>query len=62
MRDALVKARAKGLRSVEYSGQRAEYKSDAEMAAALTFLDEQIATAQGTSVVRGYNIISAKGL
>ena len=62
LRDALVKSRAKGLRLVEYSGQRVEYKSDAEMAAALKFVDQQISSALGTSVVRAYNIIPAKGL
>lgn len=47
LRDNLVRARAKGIRVVQMNGERVEYKSDAEMAAAINGLDAQIAAAAG---------------
>ncbi|WP_448187916.1 phage head-tail joining protein [Azospirillum sp. sgz301742] len=45
-RETLAQCRASGLRAVQYAdGSRNEYKSDAEMAAALADLDRQIAAA-----------------
>ena len=43
LRDALVRARAKGARTVQTADERAEYRSDAEMAAAIADLDTRIA-------------------
>ncbi len=48
LRDALIRARAQGLRSILYEGKRVEYGSDAEMAAAIADLDRRIATASGS--------------
>lgn len=47
LRDALVRARAAGVRSVAYEGRRVDYGSDQEMAAALADLEARIATAKG---------------
>ena len=59
-RDALMAARYRGVRSVEYDGKRITYASDREMAAALADLNRQIAAAtERVSVVR---IQSSKGL
>ncbi len=59
-RDALMAARYRGVRTVEYDGKRVTYATDGEMAAALADLNRQIAGASGRiSVVR---IQSSKGL
>lgn len=59
-RDALMAARYRGVRTVEYDGKRISYASDGEIAAALADLNRQIAGASGrVSVVR---IQSSKGL
>jgi len=46
--DALIRARAQGLRSLLYEGKRVEYGSDAEMAAAIADLERRIAAASGS--------------
>src|SRR5690606_942147 len=52
-RDALMAARYRGVRTVEYDGKRVTYASDGEMAAALADLNRQIAGAtERISVVR----------
>lgn len=59
-RDALMAARYRGVRTVEYDDKRITYASDGEMAAALADLNRQIAGATDRiSVVR---IQSSKGL
>ena len=59
-RDALMAARYRGVRTVEYDGKRVTYASDGEMAAALADLNRQITGATARiSVVR---IQSSKGL
>jgi hypothetical protein len=59
-RDALMEARYKGVRTVEYDGKRVTYATDAEMAAALADLERRIAAATAhVSVVR---IASSKGV
>ena len=59
-RDALMAARYRGVRTVEYDGKRVTYATDSEMAAALADINRQIAGASGRiSVVR---IQSSKGL
>ena len=45
LRDALIRARAAGTRSVEYDGRRVSYGTDAEMAAALADLERRISRA-----------------
>ena len=50
LRDALIRARAQGVRSLLYDGKRVEYQSDAELAAAIADLDRRIAQANATSV------------
>lgn len=47
LRDALVRARATGVRAVEYDGRKTEYRSDAEMAAAIADLDRRVAGGAG---------------
>lgn len=42
--------RASGLREVEYDGKRVQYRSDDELAAAITSLERQIANASGRRV------------
>jgi hypothetical protein len=62
MRDALIRARAKGVKSVQLNGERVEYRSDAEMAAAIASLTAQIAEAQGAGgFVVGY-VTTGRGL
>ena len=46
-RAALEAARFAGVRAVEYQGARTEYRSDAEMQAALADIDRRIAVAEG---------------
>jgi len=60
-RDALMAARYKGVRTVEYDGKRVTYATDAEMANALADLDRRIANNSDNrvSVVR---IQSSKGV
>lgn len=47
LRDALIRARAKGARELQMNGERVRYGSDAEMAAAIADLDSRIARASG---------------
>ncbi|MRH22640.1 hypothetical protein GH815_16810 [Rhodovulum strictum] len=42
LRDALLRARATGTRSVDYDGKRVTYATDAEMATALADLERRI--------------------
>ena len=60
LRDALIRARAKGVREVQMNGERVRYGSDAEMASAIAGLDAQIraATASRPSTIR---VSSSKG-
>lgn len=47
-RDALLKARASGIRRVrDQNGEETEYRSDSEMARALAALDSEIAALNG---------------
>lgn len=54
LRDALVRARAKGAREVQMDGERLRYGSDAELAAAIADLDARLraTTAPRPSTVR----------
>jgi hypothetical protein len=59
-RDALMAARYRGVRTVEYEGRRVTYATDAELATALADLERRITAATaGVSVVR---IASSKGV
>lgn len=60
-RDALLKARYAGLRTVEYDGRRVSYATDAEMATALADLERRISTAQSGRVSQ-VRIQSTKGV
>jgi hypothetical protein len=61
MRDALVKARARGTREVQDSnGKRVQYSSDAEMASAIAFFDREIAKL-GTPI-RSVYLTTSKGV
>ncbi len=48
LRDALIRARARGTREVQYGEKSVRYGSDAEMAAAVADLEARIARASGT--------------
>ncbi|MBX6321993.1 MAG: hypothetical protein IRY94_09220 [Rhodospirillaceae bacterium] len=60
-RDALMAARYRGVRTVEYDGKRVTHATDGEMAAALADLDRKIAAA-GSSRVTVVRIASSKGV
>jgi hypothetical protein len=60
-RDALMAARYKGVRTVEYDGKRVTYATDAEMANALADLDRKIAST-GDSRISVVRIQSSKGV
>ncbi len=60
LREALLKARFAGVRTVEYEGRRVTYASDAEMAAALADLERRIAAASAPRVNQ-VRISSSKG-
>lgn len=56
-------ARASGIHAVEHSGERTEYKSDGEMAAAIADLERRIDAAGTTPRRRArYFMQSGKGL
>lgn len=61
LRDALIRARAKGAREVQMGNERIRYGSDAEMAAAIADLDTRLRSAASArpSVIR---FSSSKGL
>ena len=60
-RDALLKARYAGVRTVEVEGTRVSYATDAEMATALADLERRIAAAQ-SGRVNQVRIQSTKGV
>ncbi len=60
-RDALLKARYAGIRTVEYDGKRVTYGSDAEMANALSDLERRI-TATNAQPITQVRITSSKGV
>ncbi|MGJ8545549.1 MAG: phage head-tail joining protein [Sulfitobacter sp.] len=62
-RDALLKARAGGVRRFrDQNGEEVEYKSDAQMAAALASLDRHIAELAGRRTPTTLNFRTSKGL
>jgi hypothetical protein len=60
MREALLKARFAGVRTVECEGRRINYATDAEMAAALADLDRRIGAVSAPRVSQ-VRISSSKG-
>jgi hypothetical protein len=60
-RDRLAEIRAKGIRAYEIDGRRIEYRSDAEVAAALADVERRIATLQGNRITT-VQLYSSKGL
>ena len=61
-RGALLAARYRGVRTVEYDGRRITYATDAEMAAALADLEKRIATAGSGTPRRRIFTSASKGL
>ncbi|MGR3638740.1 phage head-tail joining protein [Alterinioella nitratireducens] len=62
-RDALLTARAGGVRRFrDQNGEEVEYKSDAQMAAALAALDRQIAELAGRRTPTTLHFRTSKGL
>ena len=61
-REALLAARYRGVRTVEYDGKRITYASDAEMAAALADLEKRIAQAESGAVRRRILTSASKGI
>ncbi|ROT99079.1 phage head-tail joining protein [Histidinibacterium lentulum] len=60
LRDALLRARAKGVRTVGIGDKRVEYSTDAEMAAAIADLEARIRRASATRPSR-INFTTSKG-
>ncbi len=60
-REALLKARYAGIRTVEYDGKRVSYATDAEMATALADLERRI-TSTTTQRITQVRINSSKGV
>ena len=60
-RDALLKARYSGTKTVEYEGRRVSYATDAEMAAALADIERRI-NGEETGRVTMVRINSNKGV
>ena len=61
-RDALLAARYRGVRTVEYDGKRITYATDAEMAAALADLERRIVLAEPGARRRRVLTSATKGL
>ena len=61
-REALLAARYRGVRTVEYEGRRVTYATDAEMAAALADLEKRIAQAEDGTPRRRILTSASKGL
>lgn len=62
LRDALVRARGRGVRSTLYDGKRVEYGSDADMASAIADLERRIARGSGRSAPRVLRFSTSKGV
>lgn len=60
--DALLAARYRGVRTVEYDGKRVTYASDAEMAAAITDVERRIAVLEAGGRRRRILTSASKGL
>jgi hypothetical protein len=61
--DALLAARFRGIRAVNYDGKTVTYGSDAEMAKAISDLEARIAAESGTNANRRVTrLYASKGL
>lgn len=58
--DEMLDLRARGVRSLSYNGETIEYRSDAEMAAAISDLQKQL-SAIDNPAPRIFNIQGRKG-
>ena len=62
LRDELVRARARGILTIEYEGKRITYRGDAEMVAAIADLDRRISnTTPGNQRHGTVRFTSSKG-
>ena len=61
-RDALLAARWRGVRTVEFEGRRVTYATDAEMAAAISDLERRIDAARAGGRRRIVRTTASKGL
>ena len=61
-RDALLAARWRGVRTVEFEGRRVTYATDAEMAAAISDLERRIDGARTGGRRRMVRTTASKGL
>lgn len=61
-RDALLAARSRGVRTVEFDGRRVTYATGAELAAAIVDLERRIALLQDGGRRRRILISASKGL
>lgn len=61
LRDALLRARLRGTRRVTYDGREVEYRSDAEMRAALADAERRISAMTSETRVSQIRISSSKG-
>ena len=61
-RDALLAARWRGVRTVEFEGRRVTYATDAEMAAAISDLERRIEAARAGGRRRIVRTTASKGL
>ena len=61
-RDALLAARWRGVRTVEFEGRRVTYATDAEMAAAISDLERRIDAARAGGRRRIVRTSASKGL
>ncbi len=61
-RDALLAARWRGVRTVEFEGRRVTYATDAEMAAAISDLERRIDAARTGGRRRIVRTTASKGL
>ena len=57
-----MRRRASGVARVTYDGRSVEYRSLAEIDAALQALDREIAAAEGRPVLRQVRVFTTKGL
>ncbi len=61
LRDEIVRARARGVRSVTYEGRAINYSTDSEMAAALADIERRLRSAR-KGQVRTIRFASSKGI
>lgn len=61
LRDELIRARARGIRTLEYDGRRVSYTTDAEMASAIADLDGRIRAAGRRPRASAVAFSSSKG-